>query len=71
MATRELLLTVVLLIAPTGGQTTNATPDDPPLLRPAAWYNDSPSYYAVEMVTADDGWIVGAEGVIRRYQAGQ
>jgi len=37
MVTRKLLLTAILLIALTAGQTANAAPDDPPLLRSAAW----------------------------------
>lgn len=49
-----------------------AKPQQPKVAEPnPGWQDEYPDYYKVRMASATDGWIVGAEGAIRRYAGGQ
>ncbi len=81
-----LVALVMMLVVISGGLSAKANPSNtaggksqtqaaaarPAMAEPnPSWHDQYPDYYKVRMASASDGWIVGAEGAIRRYAGGQ
>lgn len=77
MNKRYLVVAIMVVLLAFGGSAVAQKGDDrsklpaqqtnQPQVAQTGWYNPYPDYFGIKMVSATDGWIVGAGGAIRRY----